>query len=236
MRRVRGCVAPWALCAVCLLVPYATPAAPATPATPATGVKVALLPAPQTVAPGSDFTLSIEVTRAGSAFNAFDVYVGYDPAALTLRPSVPISRQEGAYFVVGCANRFHTFRPGVGRDTISDVLLCASTSLAGPGQIYTLRFRASDTVQVTTVRFLPGLEFYDAGLFVNPDSSSDALIGIGMNAAAPTAAVTAPAVRLEPRPNPTHGTPRGRRRSPAPTPPSAVSPRGSAPSRPRSGR
>src|SRR5438445_13890395 len=60
----------------------------------AQGVKVALLPATQTVAPGAEFDLSMEVTVAGSAFNGFDAYIGYDPAALTLIPLSPISLQE----------------------------------------------------------------------------------------------------------------------------------------------
>src|SRR5437879_4467303 len=95
-------------------------AAPAAVAAP--GVKVALLPAAQTVAPGAEFDLSLEVTRAGSSFNAFDAIVGYDPAALTLVPLTPLSNQEGSYFVAACSNRFHRFRPGADRDTITDVL------------------------------------------------------------------------------------------------------------------
>ncbi len=171
----------------------------------AQGVKVALLPAAQSVAPGSDFTLSLEVTRAGSPFNAFDAYIGYDPAALTLLPTVPISQQEGSYFVAGCASRFHQFRPGADRDTITDVLLCAATSLTGPGQIYKLRFHASNTAQVTTVRFLPGLQFYNGGLYVNPDSSSDALIGIGVSVTSAPVTVSSPRVSLVAAPNPVHG-------------------------------
>lgn len=137
---------------------------------------MALLPATQTVAPGAEFDLSLEVTAAGSAFNAFDAVIGYDPKALT---QVPWKAVEGEYFVSGCATRFHQFRPGADRDTITDVLMCAGKSLTGPGQIYLLRFKASQSPGTTKVRFLPGLQFYNAGLFVNPDSSSDAVIAIG---------------------------------------------------------
>jgi len=146
----------------------------------AQGVHVALLPAQQTVDPGAEFDLSMEVTVSGSAFNGFDAYIGYDPAALTLIPLSPNSLQESSYFASACPNRFHRFGQGTDRDTITDVLLCSGVSLTGPGQIYKLHFRASSTPQVTRVRFLPGLQFYNAGLFVNPDSSKDAYIGIGM--------------------------------------------------------
>src|SRR5438093_988198 len=54
----------------------------AAPLPAAAGVRVALQPANSTVAPGSEFDLSMEVTEAGSNFNGFDAYIGYDPAAL----------------------------------------------------------------------------------------------------------------------------------------------------------
>jgi len=159
------------------------------------GVVVAMRPATQQVAPGATFDMSIQVTKAGSPFNAFDLYVGYDPKALTLLPQTPAAEQEGAMFAAACANRFHRFQAGAGADTASDVLLCAGVSLTGPGEIYKLKFRASATAQVTTVRFLPGLQFYDAGLFVNPDSSVDASIGIGVEPAKPRP-VQAPLLRV----------------------------------------
>ena len=176
----------------------------ASPAIGAQGVSVALLPAASTVSPGATFELSIEVTRAGSSFNAFDMYVGYDPAALTLLPTSPISLQEGSYFTGACSNRYHRFQAGTDRDTITDVLLCAGVSLAGPGQIYKLRFRAANLAQVTTVRFLPGLQFYNSGLYVNPDSSTDATIGIGVSLAVPGAAFDA-VPTLAAWPNPARG-------------------------------
>src|SRR5262245_3824227 len=78
----------------------------------AAGVKVALLPATLSVAPGAEFDLSMEVTRSGSNFNGFDAYVGWDPAALTFVPLSPISQQEGTYFSSACSNRFHLFHAG----------------------------------------------------------------------------------------------------------------------------
>ncbi len=193
------------------LVTLALACLAAPPSATAQGVKVALRPASQVVAPGSTFELSIEVTRAGAAFNAFDAYVGYDPAALTLVPQSPISLQEGAYFVAACSNRFHRFQAGVDRDTITDVLLCAGVSLTGPGQIYKLRFQASTTTQLTTVRFLPGLQFYNSGLYVNPDSSSDAVVSIGgVGVAVDPGAERSGSLRISVSPNPARGSVRFR--------------------------
>jgi hypothetical protein len=152
------------------------------PGSAAQGVTVALTPNGQQVAPGASFTLDITVTQAGSAFNGFDAVIGYDPAALTFIPVSPISLQEGTLMTGACGNTFHVFRPGASTDTITDVLLCNGVSLTGPGQVYRLRFQASTTPQVTVVRFLPGLQFYQAGLYVNPVHAINAMVGIGMPA------------------------------------------------------
>jgi len=146
----------------------------------AQGVTVALTPNGQQVAPGATFTLDITVTQAGSAFNGLDAVIGYDPAALTFLPASPISFQEGTLMTGACGNTFHVFRPGASTDTLTDVLLCNGVSLTGPGQVYRLRFQASTTPQVTVVRFLPGLQFYNAGLYVNPVLASNAVVGIGI--------------------------------------------------------
>lgn len=148
----------------------------------AQGVTVALVPNGLSVSPDAEFDLSIQCTQAGSPFNGFDAVIGYDPAALTFIELSPVSLQEGSYMKEACGNTFHVFRAGADTDTITDVLLCNGLSLPGPGQLYRLHFRASSTPQVTAVRFLPGLQFYDAGLYVNPVYSTNAVIGIGMPA------------------------------------------------------
>ena len=131
-----------------------------------------------TVDPGAEFDLFLQVTQAGSAFNGFDAIVGYDPAALTLI-RLPDAQQEGTLMTGACGNLFDRFAAGVDRDTISEVLLCNQTSVTGPGQLYRLHFRASTTPQVARIRFLPGLHFYNAGLYVTPVNSTDAAVGIG---------------------------------------------------------
>ncbi len=166
------------------------------------GITVALEPATQSVAPGSEFDLVITVTQSGSAFNAFDAVIGFDPAALTLIPLSPLSLQEGSLMTAACPSTFHHFTQGTGRATISDVLLCSGQSVTGPGQIYRLRFLASNTPQSTTVRFLPGLRFYNAGLYVTPVASSDATIGIGVIVGVGDLDAMAPGLRVRASPNP----------------------------------
>lgn len=142
------------------------------------GVTVALQPATQTVSPGAQFDVFVAVTQSGSAFNAFDAIVGYTPTALTLVQLSPLSLQEGAMMTSACGNRFHRFRVGTDRDTITNALLCNGVSVTGPGQIYRLRFQASNTPQTTSVQFLPGVAFFDAGLAVAPVSTSNATVVI----------------------------------------------------------
>jgi hypothetical protein len=160
------------------------------------GITVALTPTVAQVAPGEEFDLDISVTQAGLPFNGFDAVIAWDPAALS-----PISNQEGGLMADACGDTFHRFRQGADTDTITDVLLCNGIDLTGPGQIYRLRFRASDTAQETHVAFIPGLQFYDAGLFVNPVISMDATINIG-----PPVSVEDPPtpskLRLQVAPNP----------------------------------
>ena len=147
---------------------------------PATaGITVALQPATLTVSPGATFDIEVVVTETGSSFNGFDAVVGHDPAALTLVPLSPLSLQEGPLMTGACGSLFHRFRRGVDRDTATVVLLCNGVSVAGPGTIYRLRFQASMTPQVTTLQFLPGLRFYDAGLAVPGVVSANATITIG---------------------------------------------------------
>ena len=169
------------------------------------GITVALDPPTQSVAPGAEFDVFVAVTQAGSSFNAFDAVIGFDPAALTLLQLSPLSLQEGALMTAACPSTFHRFTPGADRATIADVLLCEGQSVTGPGQIYRLRFRASNTSQITNVRFLSGLRFYDAGLYVTPVTSSDATVTIGTNVGVGDPAVT-PGLRVRASPNPARGS------------------------------
>lgn len=169
----------------------------------AQGVTVALTPNGQQVAPGATFTIDLTVTSAGQPFNGFDAVIGYDPAALTFLPASPTTLQQGTLMTGACANTFHRFRQGAGTDTIACVLLCSGASVTGPGQIYRLQFQAATTPQATVIRFLPGLQFYDAGLYVNPAHSTNAIVGIGVPATVgvePASASRRPGLGIAPNP------------------------------------
>ena len=143
------------------------------------GVQAILLPATSTVSPGAEFDILIQIPQAGASFNAFDAVVGYDPAALTLVLQSPVSLQEGALMTSACANRFHRFRQGSDRDTITMALLCSGVSVSGPGTVYRMRFRASSTPQTTTIRVVSA-HFFAAGIAIAPLTTGDATVGIGV--------------------------------------------------------
>ncbi len=186
---------------VAALLAIAMLAAPAR----AQGVRVALLPAQQTVAPGSEFEITIQVPLAGSAFNGFDAVVSYDPAALTLLPLVPTSLQQGCLMTGGCSaacgNTFHTFAAQGDSASITSILLCDQFSLTGPGQIYRLRFRASNTPQITELTIRQAT-FFNAGLYVNPVTTSGCRVGIGISLGVGDGSTPNAALRLTAEPNP----------------------------------
>jgi hypothetical protein len=171
----------------------------------ADGVTVALIPTTSSVAPGAEFDVTIQVTQAGASFNGFDAVVGWDPAALTFMPANPLSQQEGASMTGACGSTFHSFHQGASSDTIADVLLCNNTTLNGPAQLYRLHFKASSSVQATSVQFLPGLRFYDAGVYVLPIHATSAVIGIGEPAPTGVGAGGSLRLALGAAPNPSRG-------------------------------
>lgn len=194
------------MCFMILTVTLGLMAGAARPAA-ALGVTVAVTPTSQTVPLGGEFDLVLQVPVAGSEFNGFDAQVSYDPAALTLVPASPTLLQVGTLMSDACGNLFHHFNPGVGVDSIAVVLLCAATSVTGPGPLYKLHFKAASTAQVTHVRIVPGsLKFYSDGLFVLPVVSTDAVIGIGTPVTAVDPALAHGVLRLSASPNPGHGS------------------------------
>jgi hypothetical protein len=172
------------------------------------GVQVALLPATQTVTPGNEFDLELNVTQAGSPFNGFDATLTFDPAALTFLPASPTALQQGCLMTgacsAACGNTFHMFSAAADSQAITDILLCNQISLTGPGQIYKLRFRASNIAQVTQVRFRRRV-FYNAGQYVTPVTSTDATITIGSTVDVGGVSPPLAGVHLRAEPNPSHG-------------------------------
>jgi hypothetical protein len=175
----------------------------------AAGVQAALMPAQQTVSPGAEFDVEIDVTAAGAAFNAFKTAVTFDPAALTFLPTSPTSLQQGCLMTgacsAACGNTFHQFAALADSVTIYNSLLCDAISLTGPGQIYKLHFRASNTQQVTYVRFRRTPIFYNAGLYVTPVSAADCVVGIGTLLGVDPEQAGGAGLRLRAEPNPSFG-------------------------------
>jgi len=167
------------------------------------GVSAALTPANQTVAPGSDFDLFLDVTEAGSPFNGYDVVVSYDPAVLTFLPLSPTTLQQGCLMTgacsASCGNTFHVFSAAGDSLKVNNVLLCNQTALTGPGNLYRLRFHASDTPQATQVS-IRHLRFVNAGLFVNPVTTADCVVGIGVAVGVADVPSASGGVRVEPNP------------------------------------
>jgi len=169
-------------------------------------VNVALSPSTVSVAPNSDFEVFVDVSSAGSAFNAFRLVVGFDPAALTSVPLVPTSTQEGCLVTGACSAACgQTFRDfAATRDSVVavEVLLCDLVSITGPGHLYRLRFHASGTAQAALLH-VRRLVFYNAGETVEPVHITDAQVLIGVNAGVGDGGrAAAGSIRVEPNPAP----------------------------------
>jgi hypothetical protein len=170
----------------------------------AQGVQAALLPQNQTVAPGSEFDIEIAVTQAGSPFNGFEAVVSYNPAALTFLQASPVSLQQGCLMTGACSgacgNTFHVFAAAGDSVKTNLGLLCDQISLSGPGQVYKLHFKASNTPQLTTLS-IRRAAFFNSGLLVTPLSLTGCTVGIGVVLdAGPAPGTSGLGVRAQPNP------------------------------------
>ncbi len=149
----------------------------------AQGVHAGLMPASQNVALGSEFDIEIQVTEAGSLFNGFEAVVSYNPSALTFLQASPVSLQRGCLMTGGCSaacgNTFHVFSAAGDSVKANLGLLCDQISLTGPGQIYKLHFRASNTAQITTLS-IRRAAFFNAGVLVTPLALAGCTVAIGV--------------------------------------------------------
>ncbi len=171
--------------------------------TPAAGVLLAVSPDTLTVAPGATFTMELRVPVAGSLFNGYDAVVEYDPAVLTFLPRSPLALQEGPDMKLACGNTFHYFRAAGDSLSVSHSLLCANLFLSGPAHVYSLDFRAPLTPGSTHVR-LRRAQFYNAGTYVSPTLTADAVVSWGGTLGVEPALPAAPTLAV--RSNPSRGT------------------------------
>jgi hypothetical protein len=174
----------------------------------AAGVASELQPALGFVAPGAEFDVDLVVPSAGASFNGFHATLGYDPAALTFLQASPVSAQQGCLVTGACSPAcgltFHLFQAAGDSLSVDLSLLCDQVSLTGPGQLYRLHFRASNTAQVTYVTTRRA-SFLAAGVFVNPVTTTSSRIVIGSPAGVDAAADGVPALRISAGPNPAQG-------------------------------
>jgi len=202
MIRTPRCIRARPLAALALALALA--AAPAH----AAGVSVALMPASQSVSPGATFDLTLDVTAAGAGFNGFDAVVSWDPGALTLVPLSPTTLQQGCLMTGGCSaacgTTFHVFDSAADSAAVTDVLLCDQVTLTGPGHLYTLRFSAADSAQLTHVR-VRRASFYSAGVVVSPVTTADCTIGIGVPVGVPAGEPAPRGLSVSATPNPARG-------------------------------
>jgi hypothetical protein len=127
------------------------------------------------VAPGEVFSLELRIDVAGKRFNAYDATVAFDTTALACAPPTPAREGEGPLMTGACGNTFHRVAVRGDSLTISHVILCAGVALTGPGTLHHLRFRALHRDGASRVQ-LRRVQFYDAGLFVNPARTRDAVV------------------------------------------------------------
>jgi len=144
-------------------------------ATPALGlgVDVAFDPPNVSVSPGEQFDLDVVVPDTSASFNAFELVIEFDPAALSL-----VSTQEGILMTAACGNRFHVPAATDSTFTVTDGLLCAGVKVHGPGILYTLHFQAETEGLIATV-ILRRAGFSDAGVNITPVHTANGLVRIG---------------------------------------------------------
>ncbi len=164
------------------------------------GIHVDLLPAAPTVSQGDTFDLEMTVAAPSDSFNAFDATLTFDDSLLTFIP-LSTSVREGPLMTSACSNRFRIFSQQGGDISLTLGLLCAGVKVAGPGVIFRFRFQAAVPGPVQTAVRITSLRFADAGIYVNPVTSSDATVTIGSTTGLPDGGYPVrPELRAAPNP------------------------------------
>ncbi len=120
------------------------------------------------VAVGDTTTVIFYATESAQQFNAYDLAVSFDPALLNL-----VSVEQGDLMTGACGTTFAYLDSTTGEFTYSHSLLCADTSLDGPGELCLLGFRGlADGIAPLTILSDPNCTFFDAGICINPSHST----------------------------------------------------------------
>jgi hypothetical protein len=181
-----------------ILAALAVLAAPAV----ADGVHVRLETPSVVVASNEEFNVDFVVFQADEPFNGFDASIRFDPSRVSY---VTGTNQQGSLMTAACPNRFPFFATASDSLRITLVLLCAGTTVTGPGQLYRVRFKAGTTAGPTQLTLGPFTQFYNAGFPVTPLEAQNLEVCVDCptgvdDLAAPAFAMAAP------RPNPWSGS------------------------------
>lgn len=149
---------------------------------------------------GDTLRVDVVVPVAGDAFNGYDAILSFDPADFEALLPLPPSAGEGSLFTDACGLRFLDVSDDgdSARVRVSHVLLCAGTSVTGPGTTYSLAFRALDET-TSAIALGPGTQAYDAGNLVPTTTGPGLEITVGDPTTSPAPQRVA---RLHAFPNP----------------------------------
>jgi len=171
---------------------------------------VSFLPASVVADSGASFSVGLEADSGAAQFNAYEVTISFDPAMLAFEGVT-----QGALMLGACGHTIWFKTQTESTVTYSHSLLCADTSLDGPGELsrYTFRALASG---VTTLAIVSSQDssFFDAGIFINPShptrprqvSFGEVAVVVGTDPTGAPRPEATPGLRLDVVPNPLRGT------------------------------
>lgn len=115
-------------------------------------------------------TVAFAVDDGARAFNGYELTLDFDATRLDL-----LAVEEGELMVDGCDARYVDVDTTLeGSVTYTHVLLCAGTTVDGPGELCRLVFRATDLGYAElTPTSDPLCTFFQFGACVNPDHPTD---------------------------------------------------------------
>jgi hypothetical protein len=129
-----------------------------------------LLPALSQIEIGDTAHVHFEVDETAVQFNGYEVTIQWNPEVVQFL-SPPI---EGQLMIDGCPSfRWQTIETTDSTVYYLHILMCADSSLVGPGRLSTYRFQAlANGISPIEVTSNPDSVFLDAGPYVNPDHPS----------------------------------------------------------------
>jgi len=118
---------------------------------------------------GSTAMVTLAVDSTARHFNGYEIEIRFDPSIVTFTGVT-----EGALMIGGCPQRFRHVATTDSTVTYTHVLLCAGTTVDGPGELSHFSFHA-DALGRSPVDPISDLTctFFDLGQCVGPDHPTD---------------------------------------------------------------